>query len=86
MIHIEKDEQNDKDQEKGKEENKKKIYLEKILEAERGKEKDYQNDEKIIDPRGNQGSHPFGHGEPTNPIQEIGVRKFSEFGREDHEG
>jgi hypothetical protein len=56
MIHIEEDEENDKDQEKSKEEDKKKADLEKVLKCERREQEDHQDDEKIIDPRSNQGS------------------------------
>jgi hypothetical protein len=66
MIHIEEDEQNDKDQEKGKEQDKKKVDLEKVLKCKRGEQKDHEDDEKIIDPRSNQGSQPFCHANPTD--------------------
>jgi len=67
-IHIEEGDENQKDQEKGKEKDKKKVDLEKVLKCERGEQKDRQDDEKIIDPRSNQGSQPFGHADPTDPI------------------
>jgi hypothetical protein len=85
MIHIEEDEESDKDQQKRKEEDKKKPDLEKVLKCERGEEKDHQNDEKIIDPRGNQGSQPFGHADPPDPVEQIRIGEFSQLGREDHE-
>lgn len=68
MIHIKEGEEDDKDQEKGKEEDKKKIHREKVLKPERGKEKDHQDDEKIIDPRSNQGSQPLCHADSTHPV------------------
>lgn len=68
MIHMKEDEQNDKDQEKRQDEDKKKSDLEKALECEGGKEKDHQNDEKIIDPGRDQGSQPFCHADPSDPI------------------
>jgi hypothetical protein len=86
MIHIEEDKENDKDQEKSKEEDKKKADFEKVLKCERREQKDHQDDEKIIDPRSNQGSQPFGHADPTNPVEEIGIGEFSKFGGKDHEG
>jgi hypothetical protein len=73
MIHIEEDEENDKDQKKSKEKDKKKADLEKVLKCERGEQKDHKDDEKIIDPRSNQGSQPFGHAQLPDPIEEIGI-------------
>jgi len=50
IIHIEEDQENNKDQQKGKEKDKEKVDLKKVLKCKRGKEKDHQDDEKIIDP------------------------------------
>jgi hypothetical protein len=86
IIHVEEDQENDEDQEKGKKKDKHDVDPKKVLKCKRGKEKDHQDDEKIIDPRNNQGSQPFGHADPADPIEEIGIGEFSEFGGKDHEG
>ena len=86
MIHIEEGDENDKDQQKGEEKDEKKVDLKKVLKCERGEDKDHQDDEKIIDPRNNQGSQAFGHADPGHPIEEIGIGEFSKFGRKDHQG
>jgi len=68
MIHIEEDEENNKDQKKGNEKDKEKVDLEKVLKCKRGEQKDHEDDEKIIDPRNNQGSQSFCHANPTHLV------------------
>jgi hypothetical protein len=76
---MEENEENDKDEEKRQEKDQKKIHLEKVLKPERGKQKDHQDDEKIIDPRNNQGGQPFCHADSTHLVYKIGIRELSEL-------